>query len=636
MGEAAADRFRNGREPQPSGGSFRLLCSTKCFPISPSWPRKPASPAEEEQDGVIPSLLPPSKAAMQRKPGGWRAMPFILGNETFERLATFGLLANFMVYLMREYHMDQVSASNVLNMWSGFTNFAPLVGAFISDAYAGRFRTIAVASFASLLGMVTITLTAWLPQLHPPSCPPGQQQGQCKGHNGVQLAVLVTGLGLLSVGTGGIRPCSIPFGVDQFDPSTEEGQKGINSFYNWYYTTFTVVILITQTLIVYIQDSVSWVIGFGIPTALMFCSLVLFFVGTRIYIHVRPEGSIFIGIIKVLVAAHRKRHLKVPPRGSAEAIGVFYDPPLPKDSPFQSKLPLTDQFRFLNKAAIVLENDLNAEGSPKDQWSLCRIQQVEEMKCLLRIGPVWASGIVSLTAMSQQGTFTMSQALKMDRHLGPRFQIPPGSMTVISMITIGIWLPIYDRLIVPALRRVTGLEGGITQLQRIGVGMVFSILSMVASGLVERDRRALANAHPNPLGITPMSALWLSPQLILMGFCEAFNIIGQIEFYNRQFPDQMRSVANSLFFCSFAGASYLSALVVNIVHHVTGGHGRPDWLTADINAGRLDYFYYLLAGMGALNFVYFLYSAKRYRYKGSVESDREGHLDFELTSTIKV
>lgn len=75
----------------------------------------------------------------------------VAGNETFERLATFGLSANFMVYLMRELHMDQVSASNVFNIWFGITNFAPLLGAIISDAYAGRFRTIAVASFASFL-----------------------------------------------------------------------------------------------------------------------------------------------------------------------------------------------------------------------------------------------------------------------------------------------------------------------------------------------------------------------------------------------------------------------------------------------------------------------------------------------------
>lgn len=73
------------------------------------------------------------------------------GNETFERLAVFGLFANFMVYMTRELHLDQVYASNIFNIWFGMANFAPLIGAFISDAYVGRFRTIAFASFGSLL-----------------------------------------------------------------------------------------------------------------------------------------------------------------------------------------------------------------------------------------------------------------------------------------------------------------------------------------------------------------------------------------------------------------------------------------------------------------------------------------------------
>lgn len=56
-----------------------------------------------------------------------------------------------MVYLTREFHLDQVHASNILNMWGGITNFAPLLGAFISDTYTGRFKAIAFGSFFSLL-----------------------------------------------------------------------------------------------------------------------------------------------------------------------------------------------------------------------------------------------------------------------------------------------------------------------------------------------------------------------------------------------------------------------------------------------------------------------------------------------------
>jgi dipeptide/tripeptide permease len=289
--------------------------------------------------------------------------------------------------------------------------------------------------------------------------------------------------------------------------------------------------------------------------------------------------------------------------------------------------------RFLNKAAIIEEDELKPDGTCVNQWRLCSIQQVEEVKCLIRIIPIWAAGIISLTSMTQQGTFTVSQALKMDRHLGPHFQIPAGSIGIISLITIGLWLPFYDRFIVPALRKITKHEGGITLLQRIGIGIIFSILSMVVAGLIERERRASAILHPQPLGVAPMSVMWLAPQLILMGFCEAFNIIGQIEFFNRQFPEHMRSIGNSLFSCSFAGASYLSSLLVTIVHHVTKKHDQPDWLTNDINVGRLDYFYFLIAGMGVLNMIYFIYCARQYCYRGSsLQKEDKPYVDVELSS----
>lgn len=483
----------------------------------------------------------------------------------------------------------------------------------------------------NLQGMAAFTLTAWIPQLHPPPCTKQQQSlvgHQCRQASRSQLGFLILALGFLSFGSGGIRPCSIPFGVDQFDPTTDEGRKGINSFFNWYYTSFTVVLLITQTLVVYIQDSVSWVLGFGIPTILMFCSIILFFIGTNIYVHIKPEGSIFSSIAQVFVAAYKKRKLKFPEE--VELNGVLYDPPLKGTAVF-TKLPLTKEFKYFTKAAIILENELNPEGTPINKWRLCSIQQVEEVKRIVRIIPIWASGIISLVAMTQQGTFIVSQALKMDRHLGPNFQIPAGSVSVISFLTVGLWLPFYDRVMVPALRKITKHEAGITLLQRIGIGIVFSVLSMVVAAFIERERRSASNSHN---GLAPMSVFWLAPQLILLGFCEAFNIIGQIEFFNRQFPEHMMSMGNALFACSFALANYVSSLMVTIIHHVTGTNGRPDWLANNIDAGRLDYFFYLVAGIGVLNFGYFLYVAHRYVYKGSVKHDDEkpAYVDVELSS----
>lgn len=221
----------------------------------------------------------------------------------------------------------------------------------------------------------------------------------------------------------------------------------------------------------------------------------------------------------------------------------------------------------------------------------------------------------------------------MDRHLTPKFQIPAGSLSVISMITVGLFLPVYDRILVPHIRKVTRVEGGITLLQRMGIGIVFSIMSMVVAGLVERMRRAAAlDAHAAPGGIAPLSVFWLAPQLILMGFAEAFNIIGQIEFYNKEFPENMSSLANSLFSCTMAGASYLSALLVNVVHKTTAKHGRPDWLTSDLNEGRLENLYFMIAGLGVLNMVYFVWVARGYQYKSrfQIEDDDDRGFGFDI------
>ncbi|KAJ4973966.1 hypothetical protein NE237_007140 [Protea cynaroides] len=617
--------------------SSSFLCSLRCFPFrsssssmiksSLSLPQSPTKNPQPKEPGAMET---PQSTHIHRKHGGWKTMPFILGNETFERLASFGLLMNFMLYLLKEYHMDQVSAINIVNIWSGTANFSPLLGAFICDAYLGRFRTLAFASFATFLGMVALTLTAVVPALHPPPCPKHQRPNNpCLGPTTSQLGFLILSLGFLTIGTAGIRPASLPFGVDQFDHTTEEGRKGINSFFNWSYTSFTVVIMISVTLIVYIQTSISWALGLGLPTALMGFSILLFWLGMRLYIYVPPEGSIFSCIAQVFVAAFHKRHLKLPPQ--EELPGLLYDPPVRATT--VSKLPLTQRFRCLSKAAIMVDGEIKPDGSRSDPWRLCSIQQVEDVKCLVGIVPIWSCNVICFLSIAQQGTFTLSQALKMGRHLGPKFQIPAGSIGVISMLTIGIWLPIYDRIVVPSLRRFTKHEGGITLLQRIGIGMLFSILSMVVAAIVETNRRGLAINHGKI-----MSVFWLAPQLILMGFCEAFNIIGQIEFYNKQFPEHMKSIANSLLSCSFAFANYLSSLIVVILHHKTRKNGH-DWLDNDINAGRIDYFYYLIAGLGILNFIYFLICAHGYHYKGGstnrqvVGDDMNVDDDIELNST---
>uniref|UniRef100_A0A0E0KHK3 Nitrate transporter n=1 Tax=Oryza punctata TaxID=4537 RepID=A0A0E0KHK3_ORYPU len=545
---------------------------------------------------------------------GWRAMPFIIGNETFEKLGTLGTSANLLVYLTQVFHMRSVDAATLLNGLNGTTSLAPIIGAFLSDAYLGRYLALAIASVASLIGMFLLTMTAGADGLHPPECGVGET---CEKATSGQFAVLFMSFAFLVVGSAGIRPCSMPFGADQFDPHTESGKRGINSFFNWYYFTFTSAMLVSATVIIYVQSNVSWPIGLGIPTALMFLACVLFFMGTKLYVRVTPEGSPFTSIVQVFAAAARKRSLKQPKDPKQD----LFDPP--HTSAIVTKLAHTDQFRCLDKAAIVSGPDEVRPGgaAPANPWRLCSVQQVEEVKCLIRIVPVWSTGIIYYVAVVQQSTYVVLSALQSDRHLGKSFQIPAASFTVFAMLAQTLWIPIYDRLLVPRLRKITGKDEGLTLLQRQGIGIALSTVAMVMSAVVEDRRRHIALTQPT-LGttitggaISAMSSMWMVPQLMVLGLSEAFNLISQIEFYYKEIPEHMRSVAGALAFCNLALGNYLSGFLVTIVHRTTGA--GSNWLAQDLNKGRLDLFYWMIAGIGIFNIIYFMICAKWYRFKGA-------------------
>eukprot|EP00249_Psilotum_nudum_P031679 c46141_g1_i1 orf=103-267(+) len=52
-----------------------------------------------------------------------------------------------------------------------------------------------------------------------------------------------------------------------------------------------------------------------------------------------------------------------------------------------------------------------------------------------------------------------------------------------------IFIPLYDLFLVPTVRRFTGQSGGITSLQRVGVGFLISAVSMAVAAVVEIKRK---------------------------------------------------------------------------------------------------------------------------------------------------
>ncbi|KAM1205626.1 hypothetical protein ACFX2I_006428 [Malus domestica] len=364
----------------------------------------------------------------------------------------------------------------------------------------------------------------------------------------------------------------------------------------------------SSTVVVYIGDSVSWGLGFGLSALVNLIGLVIFSSGIHFYRRDKPQGSPFVNIARVIVASIRKWNVKLSSRredyqyrndGEAKTT-----PAAPKKSfmyqNFHTFCILTLILRWCLLYCTPLcspgtEGDLKPDGSIARPWRLCTLQQVEDLKTIIRILPCWSSNIFISTPIAIQMSLTVLQPLKMDRHIGSHLNIPVWSVLVVVTMATCIALPIIDRILYPAWQKLTHKSP--TPLQRLGIGHVLNIIGMVASALVESKH--LKTAHGS---MVPMLVMWLLPQLVLVGCGEAFHFPGQLQFCYQEFPASLHTTATAM-----VAAFYLSTALSDLVRRVTG------WLPDDINEGRLDNVYCMVVVIGVLNFGYYLLCAKLYK-----------------------
>jgi len=203
------------------------------------------------------------------------------------------------------------------------------------------------------------------------------------------------------------------------------------------------------------------------------------------------------------------------------------------------------------------------------------VTQVEELKILARMLPVLLAGIIFNTAEAFFPLF-IEQGQVMDNHIDG-FSIPPATLTTFNCLCILILAPSYNKVLVPVLSRITGTKRGLSELQRIGVGMVFSMLSLVSAALVEMVRLDIAKegglVHHN--SAVPMNILWQGPQYFFIGVAKVFTVVGFIEFAYEQSPDAMRSLcqACSLIMITLRNLQTLVFAVLPLDPHFIGTDG---------------------------------------------------------------
>nr|GMC65227.1 protein NRT1/ PTR FAMILY 6.2-like [Ipomoea batatas] len=589
-------------------------------------------------DAVDYRGLPADKS----KTGGWVPAALALGIEIVERLSTMGIGVNLVTYLGGTMHQPSSTSANVVTDFMGTSFLLCLLGGFLADSFLGRFKTIAIFSTIQAVGTGILAIATKLPQLRPPPCEAHQN---CEPANGFQMGILYLALYLIALGTGGLKSSVSGFGTDQFDEKDEKEKVQMNYFFHRFFFFVSMGTLAAVTVLVYIQDEVGRSLGYGICSISMVVAMVLLLSGIKRYRYKKSLGSPIVHILQVIQCAIRKRKMALP----YDVTQLFDNTP-----PAFSRIHHTDQFLALDKAAIVAEGDFeedNNGGTVPNPWKLSTVTRVEEVKMMVRLLPIWATTILFWTTYAQMMTYSVIQASTMERSVG-NFQIPAGSLTVFFVAAILITLAVYDRVVMPIWKKWKGTpdKEQYSSDKSPNSGKYYLLCSKFHQSTKNGHRpSALHHGNGNSsnnrtqkakrsqirgrnVSTLHMSVFNLIPQFFLIGSGEAFIYTGQLDFFITQSPKGMKTMSTGLFLTTLSLGFFVSSFLVSIVKKVTG-HGNQGWLADNINYGRLDCFYGLLAILGVVNFALYVVSAvwfkRKTNKKGGIQMESMGNLKGE-------
>ncbi|KAF0891763.1 hypothetical protein E2562_010957 [Oryza meyeriana var. granulata] len=377
-----------------------------------------------------------------------------------------------------------------------------------------------------------------------------------------------------------MRACMPPLGADQFDHEDPSESRQQSSFFNWYTFGISFGGFVGLILIVWLENNKGWDIGFGVCALLILLGLLVVTAGLPLYRNHVPEGSPLTRILQVLVVAFKNRKLQLP-----------------------EKLEETQEESITEQGSPEVPDKACINAGKDGPWSVCSAKKVEETKAVL---PIFISSLIGYMSNPLLFTFTVQQGGMTNTRLG-KIHVSPATLFIIPSAFQMALLPVYDRFLVPLLRRRTGYASGVTHLQRIGAGFAAVILASAIAAVVERKRKA----DPGQ-----MSLFWLAPQFFLLGVSDVTSFPGLLEFFSSEAPRGMKSIASALFWCELGFSSWLATLLVQVVNRVTRRGHRGGWLEGGtLNTSRLDLFYWVVAAVGLLGFVNYLYWASRYKYR---------------------
>ncbi|XP_060117850.1 solute carrier family 15 member 2 isoform X2 [Heteronotia binoei] len=366
------------------------------------------------------------------------SIAFIVVNEFCERFSYYGMKAVLTLYFLYFLHWNENTSTSVYHAFSGLCYFTPVIGAFIADSWLGKYKTIIYLSIVYVIGHVIKSFAA-IPMV---------------GNQIVHVVLSMTGLSLIALGTGGIKPCVAAFGGDQFE---EEHAQERSKFFSVFYLSINAGSLISTFITPVLRGDVKcfggdcYALAFGVPAVLMVIALVVFIAGNGLYKKAPPQGNILLEVCKCISFAFTNR--------------------------------------IKNRSQQIPKREHWLDWASEKYSS----KLITEVKIVTRVLFLFIPLPMFWALFDQQGSRWTLQATKMNTDFGG-LVLQPDQMQFLNPLLILILIPVFDLGLYPLINLC---KLNFTPIKKMATGMILAGLAFGAAAVVEL--KIEENAMPDPV-----------------------------------------------------------------------------------------------------------------------------------------
>lgn len=513
---------------------------------------------------------------------------FIVGNEAAERFSYYGIRSILAVYITGEVMRGGLGQTNdtattIIHLFIFANYFLPLLGAWLSDRLIGRYWTILSLSLVYCLGNGVLACSDLLTTVD------------------AKLACLAVGLGLIALGSGGIKPCVSAFMGDQFKP--EQGHL-LQKAYGAFYWAINFGSFFSFLVVPWVKDHHGYGWAFGVPGVFMALATLIFWLGTRHYTRVAPARETkTAGFLKVLLGALRSQ----PRLTLAPIVNVLTSLVLPLAAMVVFTVlalshDLTPVMRGLGWAALgavgcwyLLIVGLSLSGRlelPDSYWNAARPRFREgEISAARSVSPIlFVFALVPVFwALFDQTTSTwVLQGKTMVPFKVFGYTIDAEEMQSANPAFVMVLVPLLTLVVYPWLGRLA------TPLRRMSAGMFLAAASYV---IVAWLQQRLESGER-------LSILWQFLPYLVLTTGEVLLSTTGLEFAFAEAAPGMRSTIMSFWLLTVAFGNLLVAAITKVL-------GGGELEAGSVTSGRFLLYAVLTAVVGVL----FSVVATRYRYR---------------------